>query len=91
MNGIFMSHSATDGRWVNVGELRDNAGFPLRLIGIGVPIPMAIGKVPMPAGIGRAMSLGVGPHIIMAAGIGTRNLAGSGCRKRNGLPRGYLS
>jgi hypothetical protein len=41
------------------------------------------------AGIRSAMSLGLGPHIIMVAGISPLNLAGIGCRRSNGRRLGF--
>ena len=67
----------------------DVAGGRATLLAIGVLIAMAIGRGPMPAGIGSVMSRGPGPPIIMAAGITPTNTGGIGCRRHNGRRRGF--
>ena len=71
------------GRWEVVGSY-GRCWIPGRVEAVGALTVTATGSAPTRAGTGSAMSRGVGPPITMVAGISALNLAGIGCRRRNG-------
>src|SRR5882762_5764238 len=83
-----MSHSARTGNgWWS--DRTDVAGGRSEWRLNGALTAMATGDGATPAGIGPAMSHGGGPPTTTAAGIGAWNLAGFGCRTRNGRLPGF--
>src|ERR1035438_3433124 len=84
---ISMSRSARTGNG-RLLDPTDAAGSRAEWKPAGVRIATVTGNKPTLVGTGPAMSRGAGPLTIMAAGIRTHNLAGIGCRRRNGHSRG---
>src|SRR5439155_22613611 len=84
----FMSRFARTGNgwwWHRTDAAGGQPGWSLD----GAVTARATGDEPTPAGTGPVTSRGVGPLTIMAAGIGAWDLAGFGCRTRNGRRPGF--